>query len=110
MLITVSIRILLMIINVVVRKKTLLDGLKNSPFECGFLPKELPRNPISLRFFLVALVFLIFDVELILLFPLIRSTKILFFLPGVGLVSFFIVSLILGLYYEINTGGLNWAK
>jgi NADH-ubiquinone oxidoreductase chain 3 len=42
---------------------------KISPFECGFNPKFLFRHPFRIQFFLVALLFLIFDLELVLLFP-----------------------------------------
>lgn len=42
---------------------------KYSPFECGFSPKSNRRLNFSLQFFLTSLVFLVFDVELILMFP-----------------------------------------
>ena len=49
--------------------KAPVDSEKLSPFECGFSPKLNRRMNFSLQFFLITLIFLVFDVELILMFP-----------------------------------------
>ena len=87
-----------------------LDREKISPFECGFTPRQLARLPFSLRFFLVAIVFLIFDVELVLIFPLVISLGSNVGFISLNVVVVFIIALIAGLYYELNQGRLSWAN
>nr|AKM21302.1 NADH dehydrogenase subunit 3 [Megophrys omeimontis] len=86
------------------------DSEKLSPYECGFDPMGSARLPFSMRFFLVAILFLLFDLEIALLLP----TPWAIHLPS-PLLSFFWTSLIiviltLGLVYEWIQGGLEWAE
>jgi len=80
---------------------------KSRPFECGFNPKFNSRLPFSIRFFLVALIFLIFDVEIVLLFPFILSLTENFYFTS-KIVFFFLLLLRLGLAHEWNQGRLDW--
>jgi NADH-quinone oxidoreductase subunit A len=80
---------------------------KDLPFECGVDPTGNPRRRFSVRFFLVALLFLIFDVEVIFIFP----WAVIFRRLGVfGLIemSVFLTILLLGLVYVWKKGALEW--
>jgi len=109
LLVVVVLGVVLRGVGLGVAKKLSLDREKSRPFECGFNPKSSPRIPFSLRFFLVALVFLVFDVELVLIFPLVKRLRIGGF-SSWGLMWVFLILLILALIYEINQGRLNWAN
>lgn len=90
------------------------NALKDSPYECGIATKVEPIGPFSIKFYKVALLFIIFDVELAILLPwafsfqeAMSSPIALTYLIG-GIT--FIVLLSLGLVYEIAKGGLEWDK
>nr|UFR82870.1 NADH dehydrogenase subunit 3 [Jumnos ruckeri] len=108
-IITFSISFMLMMISFIVSKKSFMDREKASPFECGFDPKSSSRLPFSIQFFLIAVIFLIFDVEITLLIPLILTIKSCNFLSYFYILIIFISILLLGLYHEWNQGALNWA-
>nr|AMB36490.1 NADH dehydrogenase subunit 3 [Pandaka pygmaea] len=86
------------------------DQEKVSPYECGFDPLGSARLPFSMRFFLVAILFLLFDLEIALLLPLpwgdqLPSPQTTFFWA-----SLLLILLTLGLIYEWVQGGLEWAE
>nr|YP_010987682.1 NADH dehydrogenase subunit 3 [Platystethus arenarius]WON66114.1 NADH dehydrogenase subunit 3 [Platystethus arenarius] len=100
--------LIVMFMSNIISKKTFMDREKNSPFECGFDPKNSARLPFSLHFFLIAIIFLIFDVELTLMIPFIYSIKLINLTYYLTLFVSFILILLLGLFHEWNQGALNW--
>lgn len=83
------------------------DKEKVSVYECGFDPFHHPGEPFSIRFFLIAILFLVFDLEISYLFPwsCVLSTINLI---GQTFIHFFLIILTLGLVYEWIKGGLEW--
>uniref|UniRef100_Q6JGK2 NADH-ubiquinone oxidoreductase chain 3 n=1 Tax=Dendrocincla fuliginosa TaxID=183179 RepID=Q6JGK2_9DEND len=86
------------------------DSEKLSPYECGFDPLGSARLPFSIRFFLVAILFLLFDLEIALLLPLPWATQLQSPLSTLIWTSTIIILLTLGLIYEWTQGGLEWAE
>lgn len=80
---------------------------KVTVYECGFNPFHSPGQPFSIRFFLIAILFLVFDLEVSFLFPWALGTNHVN-LFGQNIVIIFINILILGLIYEWVRGGLEW--
>nr|QGZ09983.1 NADH dehydrogenase subunit 3 [Eisenia nordenskioldi pallida] len=87
-----------------------MDREKSSPFECGFDPKSAARIPFSMRFFLLAIIFIVFDIEIVLLMS-IPSIILNSDLNTTLLTSMtFLLILLLGLIHEWNEGSLDWSS
>nr|AAU09968.1 NADH dehydrogenase subunit 3 [Passerculus sandwichensis]AAU09969.1 NADH dehydrogenase subunit 3 [Passerculus sandwichensis]AAU09970.1 NADH dehydrogenase subunit 3 [Passerculus sandwichensis]AAU09971.1 NADH dehydrogenase subunit 3 [Passerculus sandwichensis]AAU09972.1 NADH dehydrogenase subunit 3 [Passerculus sandwichensis] len=86
------------------------DSEKLSPYECGFDPLGSARLPFSIRFFLVAILFLLFDLEIALLLPLPWAIQLHSPITTLTWASTLILLLTLGLVYEWIQGGLEWAE
>uniref|UniRef100_A0AAU7BA19 NADH-ubiquinone oxidoreductase chain 3 n=1 Tax=Neonetus sp. TaxID=3143695 RepID=A0AAU7BA19_9ORTH len=99
-----------MILASTLSNKIIYDREKNSPFECGFDPMNSARLPFSLQFFLIAVIFLIFDVEIALLLPMILTFQWSNIHIWIYTLMFFILILIIGLFHEWNQGALEWAN
>nr|AVW86111.1 NADH dehydrogenase subunit 3 [Melaenis sp. YZ-2018] len=85
------------------------DREKCSPFECGFDPKSNARIPFSMRFFLLAVIFLVFDIEIVLLMPSPLLTSAFSSNASIiTLLAFFFI-LIAGLLHEWREGSLDWS-
>nr|ALO77430.1 NADH deshydrogenase subunit 3 [Attagenus hottentotus] len=110
MLIIMMISTIMMIAASTLAKKTFIDREKSSPFECGFDPSTSARLPFSLQFFLIAVIFLIFDVEITLLIPLTLTMKMMNPTMFLAITSVFLIILLMGLYHEWNQGALTWSN
>nr|WNH22382.1 NADH dehydrogenase subunit 3 [Enchelyopus cimbrius] len=86
------------------------DYEKLSPYECGFDPLGSARLPFSLRFFLIAILFLLFDLEIALLLPLPWGVQLADPSMTFILAASVLALLTLGLIYEWLQGGLEWAE
>ena len=80
---------------------------KTLPYECGFNPIYQTGNPFSIRFFTVAILFLLFDLEVVILFPWVRTHVYSSYITTFIILIFFF-ALTLGLVYEWWRGILNW--
>lgn len=77
------------------------------PFECGNEPNRVVRGRFSVKFFLVAILFVLFDIELIFLFPWAIIYR------DLGLFGFvemfiFLLTVVAGLFYSVKRGALEW--
>lgn len=83
------------------------DSEKCSPYECGFEPFGDARIPFDLRYYLVAILFILFDLEVVFLVPWAVVFK------EIGLIGFismmiFLAILLVGFVYEWKKGALEW--
>lgn len=83
------------------------DAEKISAYECGFEPFEDARNKFDVRFYIVAILFIIFDVEVIYLFPWSVSLYVTSF-ESFWIVTLFLIILIIGFLYEVVKQALDW--
>lgn len=80
---------------------------KDSSFECGIEVKGNARQPFSVKYFLVAILFVLFDVEVIFLYPWAVNFKKLGWF-GFAEMILFIAFFLFGFYYVVRRGALNW--
>lgn len=83
------------------------DAEKNSPYECGFEAFEDARMKFDVRYYLVAILFILFDLEIAFLFPwavVIQEIG----LAGFWAMMLFLFVLVVGFVYEWKKGALEW--
>jgi len=81
--------------------RTKMDREKVSPYECGFLPFSESRYPFEVQFYIIAIIFLLFDIEVLYLIPLISSLLLLNYIVLINVFLFFFL-IIIGVIYEIS--------
>ncbi|MBI5690829.1 MAG: NADH-quinone oxidoreductase subunit A [Verrucomicrobia bacterium] len=88
------------------------NAIKDSAYECGVRSEGLVHTRFSVKFYLTALLFMLFDLEVVILIPWtfiyreFLAHHIAIFVP----ILFFLGVLVLGLFYEVRKGALEWEK
>nr|ATD85995.1 NADH dehydrogenase subunit 3 [Sophonia linealis] len=91
-----------------VSKKSTVNMQKLTPFECGFNPISYKRLPFSIHFFLIAVIFLVFDIEVVIIMPTIMIMKYSITMYWILTNILFLIILMIGLFHEWMNGMLNW--
>jgi NADH-quinone oxidoreductase subunit A len=102
---------LLFLISLVGPKKT-LDPVKLMPYECGVPGREAKDSKISIKFYLTAILFILFDIEIIFMYPWAMAYGD-FITHGHGLyvliaMMVFIALFVFGLFWEVKSRALDW--
>lgn len=82
---------------------------KSAPYECGIVPRNEPPERFPVRFYLVAMIFIVFDIEIIFIYPyavISRSLGVF----GVSEMVVFGVTVFIAFLYLVSNGALNWGQ
>nr|QNV47329.1 NADH dehydrogenase subunit 3 [Ricania speculum] len=108
-MILVTVILVVFTITILISKKSNMSREKNSPFECGFSCMSSARKPFSSHFFMIGILFLIFDIEISIILPM-TNTSMTNMQEWFTSSMITMIILILGLVNEWNTGMLEWTK
>ena len=88
------------------------SSIKDSAYECGIKSEGKTSTRFSVKFYVTAMLFILFDIEVLFLIPwaVIYRDFLAEGLPILGPIMFFLAVLVIGLVYEIRKGGLEWEK
>lgn len=89
--------------------KKLKNKVKDSPYECGMAPTGSARERFSVKFYLVAMLFILFDVEAVFLYPWVvvyRDLRMVAFIE----MAVFVILILSGFFYIWKKGVLDWSK
>jgi NADH-quinone oxidoreductase subunit A len=86
--------------------------ITDSAYECGLETEKVTQTRFSVKFYLTALLFMLFDLEIVILIPwtFVYREFLAHHIAILGPILFFIGVLVLGLFYEIKKGALEWEK
>jgi NADH-quinone oxidoreductase subunit A len=88
------------------------NKIKDSAYECGLIAEGKPHTRFSVKFYVTAMLFIIFDVEIVFLIPwaIVYREFLAAGIPILTPVLFFLSVLVIGLIYEIRKGALQWER
>ena len=101
-----------LLVSILVGKTGKRSALKDSPYECGMVPQGAGQPRFSVRFYLVAMLFILFDLEIVFMYPwavvykeAIAQSSIIFW----SMLSFISI-LMVGYVYALKKGALDWKR
>ena len=100
---------LILLLNAWLGPKNKHNATKDQPFECGVEPFAITQGQFSVKFYLIAMLFILFDVEIVWFFPwavILRSLG----WPGIVEMFLFVAVLVLGFVYAWKKGALEWER
>jgi len=107
LLVSLAIGLVMLLIPFIVAKRKKGPPSKYDAYECGNKPFETPRKIINFKFFLIAILFIIFEVEMCIMFPYVLGAESLG-LTGYIVMMIFLGLLTIGFIYEWKKGVLDW--
>jgi len=106
LLFAIFLAVALTLVSIYIGRRTRL-GRKGQSYECGMEPVGSTREPIPVKFFMIAISFIIFDIEVIFLLPWAVVARDLG-MYGFMAILVFVVLILIGYIYEIGRGALKW--
>ena len=106
LVIAIAIAVAFVLISILLGKRTRL-GRKGEPYECGVEPTGSTKDPIPVKFYLVAISFILFDIEVIFLYPWAVVSRDLG-MYGFWAMTVFIGAILVGYLYELGRGAFKW--
>jgi NADH-quinone oxidoreductase subunit A len=99
--------------NLLVGRAGTRSGAKDLAYECGMLPQTGPQPRFSVKFYLVAMLFILFDIEIVFMYPwaVVFKRFVVEFGPGIfwSMLSFILI-LLFGFLYAVKKGALEWRE
>ncbi len=99
----------ILILNALLGPKNKMSAVKGEPFECGKDVITAPGGQFSVKFYLIAMLFILFDVEIVWFFPWATILRELGWV-GIGEMFTFVAVLLIGFMYAWKKGALSWEK
>lgn len=111
-LLATTIAVGIIVVSYIFGQRALTNKTKDSAYECGLLMEGKPHPRFSVKFYVTAMLFILFDIEVVFLIPwvMIYRDFLAANIPILFPILFFFFVMIVGLVYEIKKGGLKWDR
>ena len=112
LVLVLGIGVTILVVSHIFGQRAVGSAIKDSPYECGMLAKGSSHTRFAVKFYVTAMLFILFDIEVVFLIPWVMVFRefLAAQLPILLPVFFFLSVLVLGLVYELRKGAIEWEK